>query len=62
MLQLGGWLVTKRKDPNYSQVTAHMPKEMVKQLKKYCVDQDTTLTDVVTQAIEEFLEKYDKKE
>lgn len=53
-------MVTKRKDPNFTQVTSHVPKDLARRLKRYCADHDTTITDTVTQALEDFLEKHDK--
>lgn len=50
-------MVTKRKDPNFTQVTSHVPKDLARRLKRYCADNDTTITDTVTLAIEEFLDK-----
>jgi hypothetical protein len=54
-------LVTKRKDPSFTQVTSHVPKDLARRLKRYCADNDTTITDTVTLAIEEFLEKHEER-
>lgn len=54
-------MVTKRKDPSFTQVTSHVPKDLARRLKRYCADNDTTITDTVTLAIEEFLEKHEAR-
>ena len=56
-VQNGRKLVTRRKDPNYTQVTSHVPKELAKRLKFYCAEHETTITEVIEQALKEFLEK-----
>lgn len=53
-------MVTKRKDPNFTQVTSHVPRDLARRLKRYCADHDTTITDTVTQALEDFLDKHEK--
>lgn len=55
-LGLDDFLVTRRKDPNYAQVTSHIPKDLAKRLKFYCTEYETTITDVVEIAIREFLD------
>lgn len=60
LLKLGSSLVTRRKDPNYTQVTSHIPKELAKRLKFYCTEHEATITEVVEIAIREFLEKGQK--
>ena len=56
-LGLYDFLTTRRKDPNYAQVTSHIPKELAKRLKIYCTEEETTITEAVETAIEEFLDK-----
>ncbi len=51
------FLTTRRKDPNYAQVTSHIPKELAKRLKIYCTEEEITITEAVEVAIEEFLNK-----
>lgn len=48
-------LTTRRKDPNYTQVTSHVPKELAKRLKIYCAEAETTITEVVEDALREYL-------
>ena len=50
-------LVTRRKDPSYTQVTSHVPKELAKRLKIYCAEYETTITEVVEEALREYLDK-----
>lgn len=50
-------LTTRRKDPNYTQVTSHVPKELAKRLKIYCAEAETTITEVVEEALREYLNK-----
>ena len=59
-VQDGRKLVARRKDPNYTQVTGLVPKDLAKRLKFYCTEQEITITEVVEQALKEFLEKNDK--
>jgi hypothetical protein len=49
--------------PNEGEVktTWRMPKSLVKQLKQYALDNDTTLTAVVIDACNEFLSSKKKK-
>lgn len=54
-------LVTRRKDPNYVQVTAMVTKDLAKRLKIYCASAETTITETVEQALEEFLAKQKKE-
>lgn len=50
-------LTARRNDPNYTQVTSHVPKELAKRLKFYCTEHETTITEAVEQALIEFLDK-----
>lgn len=56
-LGLNEFLTTRRKDPNYAQVTSHIPKELAKRLKFYCAEYETTITETVEIALQEFLDK-----
>lgn len=57
ILECNDSLVTRRKDPNYVQVTSHIPKDLAKRLKFYCTEKETTITELVETAIKEFLDK-----
>lgn len=59
--RLNDSLVTRRKDPNYTQVTSHIPKELAKRLKFYCAEYETTITDVVELALQKFLDEQPNK-
>jgi hypothetical protein len=39
----------------------NIPDELHKRLKRYCVDAETQMTEVVLKLIEDFLEKTEKK-
>ena len=49
--------LARRNNPDYSQVTGLISKELAKQLRVYCANQETTISDVVEKAIREYLEK-----
>jgi hypothetical protein len=50
-------LTARRSDPNYTQVTSHVPKELAKRLKFYCTEYETTITEAVEEALREYLDK-----
>lgn len=50
-------VVTRRKDPNYTPVTAHIPKHLAKKLKFYCAEYEATMAEVVEEALEEFFKQ-----
>ena len=52
-------MVDRKNHPDYQQVTAHLPKDLVLKLKVYCATQSTTITEAVEQALTEFLQPSD---
>lgn len=48
-------LTTKRKDPNYSPITAHIPKPLARRLRMYCTEYEKTIAETVEKAIEAYL-------
>jgi hypothetical protein len=49
------------KEPMKVKTTWLLPKSLVKQLKQYALDNDTTLTAIVIEACNEYLTKRKKK-
>jgi hypothetical protein len=43
-----------------TRTTLRMPKSLVKQMKQYALDHDTTFTAITVQAFKEFLSKKEK--
>lgn len=48
--------VVKRKDPNYSPVTAHIPKVLAKRLRMYCTEYEVTIAETVEKAVDAYLD------
>lgn len=48
----------RRKHPDYSGITAYIPKVKIRELKSLAALQDKTLSEVVEDAISEWLAKY----
>jgi hypothetical protein len=47
----------RRNNPDYSQITALVPKDLAKKFRLYCTEQEIQLTDAVEEAIKEYLSK-----
>jgi hypothetical protein len=47
----------KRNNPDYSQVTALVPKALAQRLRIFCVENEMQITEAVEIAIEEFLDR-----
>lgn len=50
-------MVTKRTDPNYAQVTGHIPTELARMFGIYCAAEQISKSDGLERAIEALLEK-----
>jgi hypothetical protein len=48
-------------DPDKLKTTWLLPKALMKRAKQYALDNDTNVTAIAIQALEEFLNKRDKK-
>lgn len=49
--------LARRNNPDYSQVTGLIDKDLARRLRVYCADQDVTIAEVMEEAISDFLEK-----
>ncbi len=49
--------LARRNNPDYSQVTGLIDKDLARRLRVYCADQSVTIAEVMEEAIEDFLEK-----
>jgi hypothetical protein len=49
--------LARRNNPNYSQVTGLIDKDLARKLRVYCADQDVTIAEVMEEAIADYLEK-----
>ncbi|GAX39013.1 hypothetical protein [Nodularia sp. NIES-3585] len=47
----------RRNNPDYTQLTALVPKELGKKFRLYCTDQEIQLTDAIEEAVREYLQK-----
>ncbi|HAZ45616.1 MAG TPA: hypothetical protein DCZ55_14435 [Cyanobacteria bacterium UBA11371] len=47
----------RRNNPEYSQVTALVPKALAQRLRIFCVENEIQITEAVEVAIEEFLDR-----
>lgn len=47
----------RRNNPDYSQITALVPKDLAKKFRVYCTEQEIQITDAVEEAIKEYLSK-----
>ncbi len=47
---------TKSTDPDYIRTTVYLPKQLHKQLKSAAADEETEMSDIMTQAITRYLE------
>jgi hypothetical protein len=50
-------LATKRDDPNYSQVSGYIPKEIALRFKVACTEQEITQSEALEEAVLLWLEK-----
>ncbi|HXX98806.1 MAG TPA: hypothetical protein VEL11_17050 [Candidatus Bathyarchaeia archaeon] len=48
-------------DDMYIKTTWRMPKNLIKQMKQYALDHDTTLTKVAIEAFKEYLQRKKKE-
>lgn len=53
-------VVDRKKSPDYAQVVGHIKKDVAVELKIFCAQNDTTITEVIEKSLEEYLEKYGK--
>jgi hypothetical protein len=53
----GKTLTARRNNPDYSQVTGLIPKELAHRFRVYCVENEILLTEALEIAIQEFLDK-----
>lgn len=51
----------RRTDPNYSQVSGYLPKDLVIRFKVTCTQKELSQTDALEQAIDAWLEKNEKQ-
>ncbi len=49
--------LARRNNPNYSQVTGLIDKDLARRLRVYCAGQDVTIAEVMEEAISDYLEK-----
>lgn len=49
--------LARRNNPDYSQVTGLIDKDLARKLRVYCADQDVTIAEVMEEAIADYLEK-----
>ncbi|WP_226586630.1 hypothetical protein [Microseira wollei] len=47
----------RRNNPEYSQVTALVPKALAQKLRIFCVENEIQITEAVEMAIQEFLDR-----
>ncbi|MBG1268033.1 hypothetical protein [Nostoc sp. WHI] len=47
----------RRNNPEYSQITALISKDIAKKFRLYCTDQEIQITDAVEEAMKEYLSK-----
>ena len=50
-------LVDRRRDPNYEQVTGHIPKPLAKQFKVFCTENGITIAEALETAVTLFLQE-----
>lgn len=48
----------RRKHPDYASITAYLPKEKIKQVKKAAVEHDLTLSEVVEIAVDAWMQAH----
>lgn len=53
-------LATKRDDPNYSQVSGYIPKEIALRFKVVCTEQEITQSEALEEAVLSWIEKRTK--
>lgn len=53
-------LVDRRRDPNYEQVTGHVPKALARQFKVFCTGEQITIAEGLEEAIALFLQSKGK--
>lgn len=54
--------LARRNNPDYSQVTGLIDKNLARKLRVYCADQDVTIAEVMEEAIADYLEKKQSKQ
>ncbi len=50
-------VVTKRDDPNYSQVSGYVPKDLARRFKIACTSKEISQSAALEEALEQWLEK-----
>jgi uncharacterized protein YicC (UPF0701 family) len=53
--------LARRNNPNYSQVTGLIDKDLARRLRVYCADKSVTIAEVMEEALVDFLEKKSKE-
>lgn len=53
---------SRRNNPDFSPVTAQLAKDLGKRLRLFVMQQETTISQVVEKALEEYLDKYQPQE
>jgi hypothetical protein len=53
-------LVDRRRDPNFEQVTGHVPKPLARKFKVFCTEHQVTIAEGLEEAITLFLQSQDK--
>jgi hypothetical protein len=50
-------VVTKRDDPNYSQVSGYVPKDLARRFRIACTSQEISQSEALEEALEKWLEE-----
>lgn len=50
-------VVTKRDDPNYSQVSGYVPKDVARRFRIACTSKEISQSEALEEALEQWLEK-----
>ncbi|MBD1804189.1 ribbon-helix-helix protein, CopG family [Microcoleus sp. FACHB-SPT15] len=50
-------VVTKRDDPNYSQVSGYVPKDLARRFRIACTSKEISQSEALEEALEQWLEK-----
>jgi hypothetical protein len=53
--------LARRNNPDYSQVTGLIDKDLARKLRVHCAEQDVTIAEVMEEAIADYLEKKQSK-
>jgi hypothetical protein len=52
--------VAKKDDPNYEQVRAHVPKQLARRFKQYCLDEDIDYSEGLEKVLTSFFAEIDR--